>query len=255
MENILDVFQREGLGYTKDLKDYLAERASLINAAKEASIKFSNRPVNDVRADIGTALSGIIGGGGKIVVLGADGQTSCGYQKYKMDSKKIYQIDKFTIASGTGDVVFIHDIVRIFEADVNFIQMAKSDGTFVSPNGKATILSDLVKSIMGLNLYFGIGAGFLLGLYDPKDEEARLFHIFSDGCVVEQDIAAYGCGQPWVISILNNHYKELGEREISLKNMIKLSRKAIDNAITFDSFCGGKKMLCAVDKNGARGVR
>lgn len=253
---ILDVFEKEGLTITDDVKKYLRERERKIEAARQLANQFAEgKTQKEIEEKIGTALAGIIGLGGKAVVLAADGQTSLGPYKYQMDSEKIYQIDKFTAVAGTGTVAFIQDIVRFFELEIYFIQASKSDGTFVSPKGKVNILSDFMKNIMALDLYFGIGVGFLLAVYDPKDEEARLFQFDSFGAWGERDIAAHGCGFHYVDAILEDRYEELGGKDMNRKNLKWLAKRAIGMAIKKNVFCGGKKLLYMIDKYGARRTR
>jgi len=256
MANILDIFESEGLVITDDVKSYLAEREKKIAAVRQLAIQFSEgKTQKDIMKKIGTALAGIIGLGGKAAILAADGQTTWGDQRYRLDAEKIYQIDKFTAVAGTGTVAFIQDIVKFFELEVYFIQASKGDGTFISPKGKANILASLVKSIIVLPLYYGIGVGFLLAVCDPKDDEARLFDISPFGSISEKDILANGSGTPWAEAILEDRYEELGGVNMDRKNLKWLAKRAINMAIKKNVFCGGKKLLYMVDKYGARRVR
>lgn len=251
-----DILKKEASASTINAERYITGRAAKIKAANELAMQFSEgkRP-KDIIAETATALGGIVGKNGKAVIIGADGQTSAGYMKIQTDTKKIHVIDKYTVVAGTGAVAFIQDIVKIFEADIKFIQYSKGDGTVISPNGKVNILSSLVRSIMALELYFGIGAGFLLGVYDPKDDEARLFHLDSFGAVTEKDIAAHGCGTPYIQAILEDRYEELGGKDMNQDNLARLMKRALKIAIKIDVFCGGKKLLYIVDKYEARSVR
>ena len=184
--------------------------------------------------------------------MGADGQMSLGDQKIG-GFKKIFEIDKYTAVGITGSVAFLQDIVKIFEAEVNFIQMSKSDNTFISPSGKANILASLVKQIIVFPLVYGIGVGFLLGVYDPKDDEARLFEIGSFGSVIESEknIVANGCGRNWVYSVLEDNYQKLGGINMNRKDLLRLMERAIGSAVRNDTFCGHPKLFYAIDKDGA----
>jgi len=256
MSNILDIFESEGLVITDDVKNYLAEREKKIAAIRQLANQFSEgKTQKEVVEKIGTALAGIVGLGGKAVVLAADGQTTLAYQRYKYDAEKIYQIDKFTAVAGTGTVAFIQDIVKFFELEIYFIQASKSNGTFVSPNGKANILANLVKNIIVFPLYYGIGIGFLLAVYDPKEDEARLFDISPFGSISEKNILANGSGWREVDAILEDRYQELGGINMDRKNLKWLAKRAINMAIKKNVFCGGKKLLYMVDQYGARRVR
>jgi 20S proteasome alpha/beta subunit len=256
MSNILDVFESEGLVITDDVKSYLAEREKKITAIRRLADQFSEgKTKEDIAEKIGTALGGIIGLGGKAAILAADGQTTLGYQRYKLDDEKIYQIDRYTAVAGTGTVAFIQDIVKFFELEVYFIQASKSEGTFVSPNGKANILANLVKNIIVLPLYFGIGVGFLLAVYDPKDDESRLFDVSPFGSISEKNILANGSGWREVDAILEDRYEELGGRDMNRKNLKWLAKRAINMAIKKNVFCGGEKLLYMIDKYGARRAR
>lgn len=232
------------------------ESGSIERARNSVTQFFEGKSRETIIRETGTAMGGIVGAGGKIVILGADGQMTSGYQKVK-GFKKIFEIDKYTAVGTTGSVAFLQDVVKIFEAEVNFIQMSKSNDTYISPSGKATILSDLVKSVIMLPLHYGIGMGFLLAIYNPKDDEARLFEIGPLGSIVEpkNNIAADGCGRDWVYSVLEDSYKKLGGIDMDKKNLLRLIKRAIGSAVRNDIYCGSPKLFYLVDKNGARRVK
>lgn len=246
MMNVLDA---NGLA-----ERYLLTREKRIKAAQNSGRQFfEGKSFETVKMETGTAIGGIVGAKGKVVILGADGQMTSGYQKIG-GFKKIFEIDKYTVVGITGSVAFLQDIVKIFEAEVNFIQMFKSDGMLISPSGKANILASLVKQIIVFPLVYGIGVGFLLGIYDPKDDEARLFEIGSLGSVLEskKNFAAAGCGRDWVYSVLEDNYQKLGGINMNKKNLLGLMRRAIGSAVRNDTFCGRPKLFYVIDKSGAR---
>jgi len=228
----------------------------ILEAQKSVTQFFQGKNTEQIRLETGTAIGGAVGAKGKAVILGADGQMTSGLQKIK-GFEKIFEIDKYTVVSITGAVAFLQDIVKIFSAEVNFIQMQRSDGTFISPNGKANILASLVKQVIVLPLTYGISMGFLLGIYDPKDDEARLFKIGPCGEIIENKnkIAADGCGRNWVYSVLEESYQNLGGIDIKKKDLIKLVKRAIGSAMRNDTYCGPPSLFYLVDKNGARRVK
>ncbi len=231
---------------------YLLMRNKKIRDTKNLVLSFfENKSPDQVRRELGTALGGIVGMNGKLAVLASDGQTSAGYNKYSMNTNKIYQVDKYTAVAGTGSVSFIQEIVKIFEVDLYFYQ-ARQQGQFLSPTGKANLLSGLVNQI----IYFGFGVGFLMAVYDPKDEEARIFQIFADGAITkDKPVLADGSGGDWVLGALDDHYEEFGGIAMTRKYMVYLTKKAIGSAIKHDLYCGGKKTIYLIDKYGARRTR
>lgn len=235
-------------------EEYLLARKKRIEDARSSALHFfEGKNLEQMKLETGTAIGGAIGAKGKIVILGADGQMTSGYQKMS-GFDKIFVIDRYTIIGITGTVAFLQDIVKIFEIEINYIQMSRSDGTFISPNGKANILAGLVKQVIALPLIYGIGLGFLLGVYDPKDDEARLFSIGSLGSIIEppNHIAADGCGKPWVCSVLEDNYGKLGGIDITELELLKLIKRAINSAIRNDTYCGKPRLIYIVDKDGAR---
>ena len=228
----------------------------ILDAQKSVTQFFQGKSPEQIKLETGTAIGGAVGVKGKAVILGADGQMTSGYQKMK-GFDKLFEIDKYTAVGITGTVAFLQDIVKIFSAEVNFIQMYRSDGTFISPSGKANILASLVKQVIVLPLVYGIGLGFLLGLYDPKDDEARLFEIGTCGEIIENKnkLAADGCGKDWVYSVLEDNYQKLGGVNIKRKDLLRLMRRAIGSAIRNDTYCGAPSLFYLVDKNGTRRVR
>lgn len=252
-----DILKGEEFFETYLLARRISEESGSIERARNSATQFfERRSAETIIRETGTAIGGIVGAEGKVVILGADGQMTSGYQKIK-GFKKIFEIDKYTAVGITGSVAFLQDIVKIFEAEVNFIQMSKSDGTYVSPNGKATILSDLVKSIIVLPLNYGIGVGFLLAVYNPNDDEARLFRVGILGSIIEPkaNIEADGCGKDWVYSVLEDNYQKLGGIDMDRKNLLSLMRRAIGSAVRNDTYCGPPKLFYVIDKNGARRVK
>jgi len=251
---MLDILEKENLEAFL-LARKISER-KILDAQKSVTQFFQGKSPEQIKLETGTAIGGAVGAKGKVVILGADGQMTSGYQKIK-GFDKIFEVDKYTVVSITGTVAFLQDIVKIFSAEVNFIQMYRSDGTFISPNGKANILASLVKQVIVLPLVYGIGLGFLLGIYDPKDDEARLFEIGTCGEIIEtkNNIAADGCGRNWVYSVLEDNYQKLGGVNIKREDLLRLMKQAVGSAIRNDTYCGAPSLFYLVDKKGARRVR
>lgn len=252
MENIFDT--------DKLAKSYLVERGKSIEDARRTATQFfEGKSPERILQETGTAIGGVIGEGGKTVVLGADTQMTSGRQKI-MGFQKIFPIDKYTAVGITGAVSFLQDIVKIFKAEVEYEQMGRSDGTFISPGGKANILASLVKQIIILPLVYGIGVGFLLGVYDPEDDEVRLFNIGAFGSVHEDPVnfSADGSGGLCVYSFFKSQYEKRGGKDMSRKNLIKLTGEAIRLAMDIDLYCGDRKnkeMLYVIDKNGVERIK
>lgn len=247
MENILDA---NGIA-----KSYLLAREKRIEAARNSGKQFfEGKGFEDIKREAGTAIGGVIGAGGKAVVLGADGQMSYGQQKIK-GVEKIIQIDRYTAVGITGAVAFLQDIVKIFETEVGIRQRLKNDGTFLSPNGKANILAWLVKQVAVFSFNYGAVAAFLLGVYNPKDDEARLFSIGSDGSIYEDknNFSADGAGREPVYTVFRDRYEEIGGINADKGALVKLTRRAIGRAIDINLYCGSPKLLYRIDKNGAKG--
>lgn len=252
-----DIFKGEEFLEPYFLARGMSEKSGSIERARNSATQFFERKsAETIIKETGTAIGGIIGAGGKAVILGADGQMTSGYRK-SSGFKKIFEIDKYTAVGITGAVAFLQDIVKIFEAEVSFIQMSRSDGIFISPNGKANILASLVKSIIVLPLNYGISVGFLLGVYNPKNDEGRLFKIGSLGSIIEpgSNIEADGCGRDWVYSILDDNYQRLGGINANKKNLLSLMKRAIGSAVRNDTYCGNPKLFYIIDKYGVRRVR
>lgn len=245
MENILEV--------NKIAENYLLEREKRIEHARRSAKQFFEQSPAQIIQETGTAIGGVIGEGGKAVVLGADRQMTSGYQKI-MGFQKIFPIDKYTAVGITGVVSFLQDIIKIFKADVECEQMGRNDGTFLSPGGKAEILASLVKQIIVLPLVYGIGVGFLLAVYDPKDDEARLFRIGTFGSITEDtnNFSADGSGGLCVYTVFMDHYQEMGGKNMDRKNLIKLTKRAIRLAVKIDPYCGDKELLYLIDIKGGR---
>ncbi len=235
------------------------ERADRFSLARDKTIKvirnvvanfFENKTSEQVRRELGTALAGIVGVNNKEAILISDGQCTFGSNKHSMDVKKIFQVDKYTAIAGTGTLGFIQEIVRLFEVELYFYQ-AQKQGKFLSPTGKAHLLSGLVKQVM----HFGFGVSFLLAVYDPRDKEARIFNISASGSITkDKPILSGGSGHDWVLSVLDNSYNQLGNKAITRKQMLALAKQAIDNAIKHDLYCGGKKTIYLINRFGARRI-
>lgn len=251
---MLDILEKENSEIILLARKISEQKIS--DAQKSVTQFFQGKNSEQIKLETGTALGGAVGAKGKVVILGADGQMTSGYQKIQ-GFEKIFEIDKYTIVSITGAVAFLQDIVKIFSAEVGFIQMYRNDGTFISPNGKASILSSLVKQVIVLPLIYGIGLGFLLGIYDPKDDEARLFQIGDCGDIIEakNNILADGCGRDWVYSVLEDNYQKSGGVNIKRCDLLRLMKRAIGSAIRNDTYCGPPSLFYLIDKKGARRAR
>ncbi len=246
---MMDIFDANGMA-----KSYLSARKEKIEAARNSGRQFfEGKSLEDAKRETGTAIGGVIGAGGKVVVLGADGQMTSGQQKLR-GFEKILQIDKYTAVGITGAVSFLQDIVKIFEAEVSIRQRLKNDGTFLSPNGKANILAWLVKQVAVFSFNYGAVASFLLGVYNPKDDEARLFSIGPDGSVYEDknNFSADGHGGRCIYTVFRYRYKEIGGIDTSKEDLVKLTKRAVNIAIDDDPYCGPPKLFYTIDKNGAK---
>lgn len=252
----MDNWQEESLVPRENTEHYFLKRDKKIKQANNLFVNFfQNKSPNQVRCEIGTALGGIRGVNGRAVVLAADGQMSWGNNKDSMEFPKIFQVDKYTAVAVTGTMNFIQEIIKIFEIEL-FFHQAQKQGRFLSPDGKANLLSNLVKQIMDMSLYFGFGIGFLMAVYDPKEDVAQLFRIGCLGTIIKnRNVLAEGSGCDWVLGVLDKDYKEKGGITIPRQSMIKLAKQAIDSAIIHDLYCGGKKLVYFIDKHGVRRIK
>jgi len=236
------------------IREYFKERQErIVIIREEVNHFFGNRNIEEIRADTGTVLAGIVGKEGDFAILGADGQSVLGGQRYGIEVRKIFPVDKFTIIGGTGTVSFIQDTVKLYRADINFLQM--KDCNFLSPQGKASRLSEIVKQTMFIRSYFfALPIGFALVVYDHQEKRARLFEVGPFGNIDEKYCLGIGSGGMWAFSYLKSRINSKNKRPSDKKDALKLVREAINHAIKNDIFCGGKKIFYLLNSKGIRRI-
>ena len=158
----------------------------------------------------GTTILALIYADG--VVIAGDRQATGGFQVGERRVQKVYEVDTHSAIAIAGVAGPCIDMAKLFQTQVEFYE--KVEGSHLSLEGKASYLSNMLKSNLPLALQGLIVIPIFAG-YDLKENIGRIFKYDITGGRYEQvDYYAEGSGGKDARSALKKLYRpEMKSRE------------------------------------------
>jgi proteasome beta subunit len=195
----------------------------------------------------GTTIIGIVCKDG--VVMASDRQSSAGNIVINKNSEKTKRINDYLLISGTGMVSDIQRVEKIISAELRLKELRSK----LRPTIKqaANLLSNISYSGIRQPSMIPQQAGFLLGGHN-QDGSIELYSIEPAGSAikVEDYDANFGSGMPYVLGLLERHYK----KDMSIKEGVELAKEALKSSTQRDVGSGYGIDIFTITKDGIKKV-
>ncbi|MEM0056906.1 MAG: proteasome subunit beta [Candidatus Geothermarchaeota archaeon] len=173
-------------------------------------------------------------------VLGADTRVTSGYYVAHKTGRKIYMIRPYIAVTIAGLLADAQAIVDILKLNVNLYEIHY--GRRISVKAAARLLSYVLHRNRLLPLLTElIVAG-------RESDKYLIYRLDPLGSLLEDKYAVTGSGSPIAAGIIESEYRE----DMSLKDGIKLTIKALMAAMKRDAASGDEIMVAVIDENGYR---
>ncbi len=186
----------------------------------------------------GTTTVGIICKDG--VVLGADSRATMDTFIASKEARKVWQIDEnigMTIAGGVGDA---EEIIRVIKIQNEIYKM--NENKMMSPK----IVTNLLSIILQQNKMMPFMVQLIVGGVDSEGQP-QLFNLDPvGGYTDESKFTSTGSGSLEALGYLEEAYKD----NLSVKDGIKIARRAVSIAMSRDSATGNNITIAAITKSG-----
>jgi proteasome beta subunit len=177
----------------------------------------------------GTTTVGIVCKDG--VILAADKRATAGNMIVDKRAQKVHLLSENFAVTIAGTVSDAQLLIKLIKAELKLKEVRSNK--IPTTKEAANLLGGLLYSnIRRMSMIPGI-AHFLMAGRDK--ESTHLYDLFPDGSVTEiEDFIASGSGSVFALGVLESNYN----KEITVKEGVKLVTKAINTALQRDSASG-----------------
>ncbi len=186
----------------------------------------------------GTTTVGIVCKDG--VVLGADSRATMDTFIASREARKVWQIDDnlgMTIAGGVGDA---EEIIRVIKIQNEIYKM--NENKIMAPKTVTNLLSIILQQ----NKMMPFMVQLIVGGVDAEGKPG-LYNLDPVGGYTEEpQFTSTGSGSLEALGYLEEAYKD----DLSVKDGIKIARRAVSIAMSRDSATGNNILVAAITKNG-----
>ena len=160
------------------------------------------------------------------VVIAGDRQATAGFQVGERRIQKVFDIDEHSAIAVAGVASICIEMAKLFQVQVEFYE--KIEGAFLSLEGKANYLSNMLKS----NLQLAIQGLIVIPLFAGYDLKRKCGHIYkydiAGGRYEQENYDAEGSGGKDARSSLKKLYRPDMSREDILKVVVAALWDAAD---------------------------
>ena len=160
------------------------------------------------------------------VVIAGDRQATAGFQVGERRIQKVFDIDEHSAIAVAGVASICIEMAKLFQVQVEFYE--KIEGAFLSLEGKANYLSNMLKS----NLQLAIQGLIVIPLFAGYDLKRKCGHIYkydiAGGRYEQESYDAEGSGGKDARSSLKKLYRPDMSREDILKVVVAALWDAAD---------------------------
>lgn len=201
--------------------------------------------LKDSMLKTGTTILGIVCKDG--VVMAADRQATMGTIVLSKNEKKVFHVNDYLIASGTGVMSDINRVPKLLAAELKLKELRSKSRPTVQQ--AASLLANMSYNGIRQPSMIPQQAGFLLAGFN-EDGSTALYSIFPDGAIVqvEEYDANVGSGMPYVLGFLERQYK----KNISIEEGVKLAIECIKSSTQRDVNSGFGIDIYTITKEGIK---
>jgi len=196
----------------------------------------------------GTSLVGIVCKDG--VVMAGDNKTTLGGQiVINKDSQKVEEINKYLLASGTGNASDIQLSKKIIRAQLKLKEL--KDKKRPSVKEAANMIATMSYNKIRQPSMIPFGAGLMVGGLD-EDGTSKLYSIGLDGSIsqVSDYDANISSGMPYILGFLERQFK----KNLTIEEGVELAKEAIKAASQRDTASGHGVDIFTITKEGIKQV-
>jgi len=179
---------------------------------------------NGLNALEGTTIIAIVYKDG--VVIAGDRQATAGFQVGERRIQKVFDVDEHSAIAVAGVASICLEMAKLFQVQVEFYE--KIEGTFLSLEGKANYLSNMLRS----NLQLAIQGLIVIPIFAGYDLNRKCGHIYkydiAGGRYEQESYDAEGSGGKDARASLKKLYQPDMSREDALKVVVAALWDAAD---------------------------
>ncbi len=170
-------------------------------------------------------------GGG--VVMAGDRRATSGNQISNRTMEKVLQADAMSAVAIAGAAGPAMELVKVFQLSLEHYE--KVEGKLLSLEGKANLLSNMVRGNLGAAMQ-GLGVVPIFGGYDTRRNEGRIWNFdVTGGRYEETEYVATGSGSLHAATVLKMGWRE----NMDTTAAVVLVCRALWEAADLDSATGG----------------
>ena len=160
------------------------------------------------------------------VVIAGDRQATAGFQVGERRIQKVFDVDEHSAIAVAGVASICIEMAKLFQVQVEFYE--KIEGTFLSLEGKANYLANMLRS----NLQLAVQGLIVIPIFAGYDLSRKCGHIYkydiAGGRYEQEDYDAEGSGGKDARSSLKKLYRPDMSREDILKIVVAALWDAAD---------------------------
>lgn len=193
----------------------------------------------------GTTILGIVCKDG--VVMAADRRATAGTIVMMKNAKKVFLVNDYLVASGTGMMSDIDRVPKFLAAELKLKELRSKTRPRVAQ--AASLLANMSYNGIRQPSMIPQQAGFLLAGFN-EDGSTELYSIGVEGSIakVEDYDANFGSGMPYVLGLLERQYK----KGLSVEEGVKLAVEAIKSSTQRDIGSGNGIDVLTITKDGIK---
>ena len=167
------------------------------------------------------------------VVMAGDRRATAGNQISNRTMEKVVQADAMSAVAIAGAAGPAMELVKIFQLSLEHYE--KVEGKLLSLEGKANLLSNMVRGNLGAAMQ-GLGVVPIFGGYDTRRNEGRIWNFdMTGGRYEETEYVATGSGSVHAATVLKMGWRE----NLDTDAAISLVCRSLWEAADLDSATGG----------------
>jgi proteasome beta subunit len=174
------------------------------------------------------------------VVLGSERRATMGTLIAHKKTKKLFKIDDHLALTTAGLVGDVQVLARYLAAEAKLYKLSRE------VNIPVEAAATLMANILNQRKFFPYYVQLIIGGYDTAG--GHVYSLDAAGGAIPDKYTSSGSGSPYVLGVLEDHYRD----DLSVDDAINLAIRALTAAIKRDSASGDGFDIAVVTKEGFR---
>ncbi|HTZ42160.1 MAG TPA: proteasome subunit beta [Candidatus Omnitrophota bacterium] len=181
------------------------------------------------------------------VVMAADRRATAGTIVVDKNAEKVFKVNDYLIASGTGSMSDINRVPKFLAAELKLKELKSKTRPTVAQ--AASLLANMSYNGIRQPSMIPQMAGFLLSGFN-EDGSTEAYSVWPDGSVmkIKDYDANAGSGMPYVLGLLERQYK----KGMSVEQGVELAVEAIKSSTQRDAGSGNGIDVFTITKDGIK---